>query len=79
MNADDGRGGPRVDRERLDAVEQGQIARPHVLLQRTQDRRRAPQDIDALQGGDCEERQDCGRENEQGTVDALELVIYDDS
>ena len=56
----------RGDREGLDAVEH-HADRSHVLLQRAQDRRRGPQDDDALRGGVRKERRDSGGENEGRT------------
>ena len=53
----------REDRDRVDAVEH-RTDGAHILLQRTQNRWRIPQDVDALRGGDREERRDGGRENE---------------
>jgi hypothetical protein len=49
--------------------------RAHVLLQCAEDLRRVPQDVDALRGGDREERRDGGGENEGCVIDAL--VIHD--
>ncbi|KAH9012765.1 hypothetical protein EDB85DRAFT_1900128 [Lactarius pseudohatsudake] len=46
--------------------------RPHVLLQRTQNRRRVPQDVDALRTGDRQERWDSCGEDEGCAVDALD-------
>ena len=51
--------------------------RAHILLQLTQDRRRVLNDVDALRGGDREERWYCGGENERGAVNAL--VIHGDT
>ena len=53
----DDRGHMREDLDRLDAVECSEYC-AHVLLQRGEDRRRFPKDIDALRGGDREERRD---------------------
>ena len=51
--------------------------RAHVLLQLAQVRRRVPKDVDALRGGDREERRDRGGENERRAISAL--VIHDDT
>ena len=53
----------RGDHDSVDPVEHCADS-AHVLLQRAQNRRRVPQDVDALRGGDREERLDGGRENE---------------
>jgi len=47
-----------------------------VLLQSAQDRRRVPQDVDILRGGDGN-RRNGGGENERGAV--VPLVIHDDA
>ena len=70
----DRRGGVRGDRDSVDAVEH-RTDRAHVLLQRAQDRRRVPKDVDAFRGGDCEESRDGCGENERCAVDPL--VIHD--
>ena len=73
---DDRRDGVRGNRDGLDPIEHC-ADRTRVLLQRARDRRRVPQDVDALRGGDCQERRDGSRENECCTIDAL--VINDDT
>ena len=50
------------------------IVLSHVLLQCVPNRLRVAQDVDALRGGNYEWR----RENEQGSIGARALVIYDD-
>ena len=54
------------------------IVLSHVLLQCVPNRFRVAQDVDALRGGNYEWRQDSGRENEQGSIGARALLIYDD-
>ena len=78
MDVDDRRG-TRAPRELFDASNTALIACSHVLLRGVHDRRRVSQDVDALRGGDYEWCQDCGRENEQGIIDAPALVIDDDT
>ena len=76
VDMDDSRGRMQGDRDRLTAVEYSSD-RAHILLQRAQDRRRVPKDVDALRGGDGEERRDRGGENKRGALNAL--VIHDDT
>ncbi len=76
VDVDDRRGRVRRNRDGLDVVEHGPD-RAHVLLKCAEDRKHVPQDVDALRGGDREERRDRGGENEGSAVDAL--VIHDDT
>ena len=76
VDMDDRRGRMQRNRNRLDTIEYSPD-RTHVLLQRAKDRRRVPKDVDALRGGDREQRRDRSRENERGPVDAL--MIHDDT
>ena len=54
------------------------IVLSHILLQCVPNRLRVAQDVHALRGGNYEGRQDSRRENEQDSIGARALVIYDD-
>jgi len=76
VEVDDGRGGVRGYCDAVDALED-RADRADVFLQRAEDRGCVAQDVDALRGGDGEERWEGGGEDEGGAVDTL--VVDDDA